>query len=108
RGNSMIGAAMSAAPTLTPYNEDGSYSVLANAYPFVAPDIINPINFINEQSNVIKANIFLANAAVLYNPIPDLTIKISGGIENRDDRTDSYTSRKFINSNGSASVSTSQ
>lgn len=108
RGNSLIGAALSAAPTLTPYNDDGSYRVLANSYPFVAPDIINPINFINEQSNVIKANIVLANAALLYRPIPDLTIKITGGIENRDDRTDSYTSRRFINSNGGASVSTSQ
>ena len=108
RGNSMIGAAISAAPTLTPYNDDGSYRVLANSYPFVAPDIINPINFINEQSNVIRANIVLANAAVLYRPIPDLTIKITGGVENRDDRTDSYTSRRFINSNGGASVSTSQ
>src|SRR5690606_5018408 len=94
--------------SLTPYNADGSYRVLANSYPFVAPDIINPINFINEQSNVIKANIVLANAALMYRPIPDLTIKITGGIENRDDRTDSYTSRRFINSNGGASVSTSQ
>lgn len=108
RGNSMIGAAISAAPSLTPYNDDGSYRVLANSYPFVAPDIINPINFINEQSNVIRANIVLANAAVLYRPLPDLTIKITGGVENRDDRTDSYTSRRFINSNGGASVSTSQ
>ncbi|HLT07042.1 MAG TPA: TonB-dependent receptor [Cyclobacteriaceae bacterium] len=108
RGNSLIGAAISAAPTLSPYNGDGSYTVLANAYPFVAPDIINPINFINEQSHVIKANLVLANAAVHYNPIPDLTIKISGGIENRDDRTDSYTSTNFINSNGAATVSTSQ
>src|SRR5690554_6745062 len=108
RGNSMIGAAISAAPTLTPHNDDGSYRVLANSYPFVAPDIINPINFINEQSRVISANLFLANAAFLYNPIPDLTIKISGGIENRDDRTDAYTTRNFINSNGGASVSTSQ
>lgn len=108
RGNSMIGAALSAAPTLTPYNEDGSYRVLANSYPFVAPDIINPINFINEQSNVVRANIVLANAALFYRPIPDLTIKISGGIENRDDRTDGYTSRRFINSNGAATVSTSQ
>lgn len=108
RGNTMIGAAISAAPTLTPYNDDGSYRVLANSYPFVAPDIINPINFINEQSNEIKANVFLANAALNFKPIPDLTIKISGGIENRDDRTDGYTSRRFINSNGNASVSTSQ
>lgn len=108
RGNSMIGAALSAAPSLTPYNNDGSYRVLANSYPFVAPDIINPINFINEQSTEIKANVFLANAALNFKPIPDLTIKISGGIENRDDRTDGYTSRRFINSNGGASVSTSQ
>lgn len=108
RGNTMIGAALSAAPTLGPYNADGSYTVLANAYPFVAPDIINPINFINEQSHVIKANVFLANAALSYNPVPALTFRFSGGIENRDDRTDQYTGINFINSNGGASVSTSQ
>ena len=108
RGNTMIGAALSAAPSLTPYKDDGTYTVLSNSYPFVAPDLINPINFINEQSNVIRANIFLANAAFLYNPIPEVTIKVSGGMENRDDRTDIYTSRNFINSNGGASVSTSQ
>lgn len=108
RGNTMIGGAISASPTLTPFNPDGSYRVLANAYPFVAPDIINPINFINEQSNDIRANIFLTNASLIYNPVPELTIKISGGIENRDDRTDSYITRDFINSNGEASISTSQ
>lgn len=108
RGNSMIAAAISAPPTLTPYNDDGSYRVLATAYPFVATDLINPINFINEQSNSIKANIVLANAALTYHPLPDFTIKISGGIENRDDRTDSYTTTKFVNSQGVASVSASQ
>src|SRR5690554_1951873 len=108
RGNSMIGAAISAPPSLTPYMEDGSYRVLANAYPFLAPDIINPINFINEQSHIIKANVFLTNAAMIYQPLPELTVKVSGGIENRDDRTDIYTSTNFINSNGQASVSTSQ
>ena len=108
RGNSMIGAAISAPPSLTPFVEDGSYRVLANAYPFLAPDIINPINFINEQSHIIKANVFLTNAALIYQPLPELTVKVSGGIENRDDRTDIYTSTNFINSNGQASVSTSQ
>lgn len=108
RGNSMIGAAISAPPSLSPFADDGSYRVLANAYPFLAPDIINPINFINEQSHIIKANVFLANAALIYQPIPELTVKVSGGIENRDDRTDVYTSTRFINSNGRANVSTSQ
>jgi TonB-linked SusC/RagA family outer membrane protein len=108
RGNSMIAAAIAAAPISTPYNDDGSYRVLANEYPFVAPDIINPLNFINEQQNEIKANVVLTNAALIYEPIPELTIKISGGIENRDDRTDSYTTRNFFNSTGRAGVSTGQ
>jgi TonB-dependent starch-binding outer membrane protein SusC len=103
RGNSMIGAAISAAPISQPYNEDGSYTVLGNAYPFIAPDVINPLNFINEQTNSIKANVTLLNAALVYNPIPELTIRISGGIENRDDRNDQYTTLNFFNSDGRAS-----
>ncbi len=108
RGNSMISAAVSAPPTLTPYNEDGSYRILAIAYPFVATDLINPLNFINEQSTEINANRILTNAALIFNPIPELTIKIAGGIENADDRTDSYTTRNFFNSPGRASASSYQ
>ena len=108
RGNSLIGAAISAAPISTPYNDDGTYRVLANEYPFIGPDIRNPLNFIHEQFNTVTANVLLANAAFLYKPIPELTIKISGGVENRDDRRDDYTTRNFINSDGSASVATGQ
>jgi len=108
RGNSMINAAISAPPTLTPFNEDGSYRVLSTAYPFIATDIRNPINFINEQSSQIKANVVLANLALMYNFTPDLMLKISGGIENRDERTDNYTTTRFFNSQGSASVSAGQ
>ncbi|MBN8859865.1 MAG: TonB-dependent receptor [Sphingobacteriales bacterium] len=107
RGNTLI-SSQYAPPTLTPYNDDGSYRVLAPAYPFLAPDLINPLNFINEQSNAVKANINLINGSLIYKPIEELTLKISGGVENRDDRTDSYTTRNFLNSNGSASVSTGQ
>ncbi|MGV3503749.1 MAG: SusC/RagA family TonB-linked outer membrane protein [Adhaeribacter sp.] len=108
RGNSMIGAALSAAPISKPYQEDGTYTVLSADYPFVAVDNINPLNFINEQSNQVKANVMLTNASLLFNPVPELTLKISGGIENRDDRTDNYTTRAYLNSDGRASVSTSQ
>ncbi|RRA99258.1 SusC/RagA family TonB-linked outer membrane protein [Larkinella rosea] len=108
RGNSMIAGGLSAPPTLTPYNDDGSYRVLATAYPFVATDMINPLNFINEQNNQTKANVALLNASLLFKPIEDITIKISGGIENRDDRSDNYTTRKFVNSQGSATVGTNQ
>lgn len=108
RGTSLIGAAISAAPISSPFNDDGSYRVLGNEYPFVAPDIINPINFLNEQSTEVKANIVLSNIAVVYNPIADLTVKISGGIENRDERNDTYVGLGFFNSNGRAQVSTNQ
>src|SRR5690625_3249615 len=108
RGGSMIGAAISGPPILTPYNDDGSYRVLANEYPFIAPDLIYPLNHIYEQTNQIKAHVVLANLSFIINPIEDLTIKISGGIENRDDREDDYRTRTFLNSDGSAGVRTSQ
>lgn len=108
RGNSMIGAALSAAPISQPYDEDGNYTVLGNEYPFVAPDIINPLNFINEQSSVTKANVVLSRLAFSYKITPELTFNLVGGIENRDDRNDAYTTRNFFNSDGQASVSTSQ
>ncbi|WP_051315410.1 SusC/RagA family TonB-linked outer membrane protein [Algoriphagus terrigena] len=108
RGASMIGAALVASPLSNPYDADGSINNLADDFPFISPDIVNPLYFINEQSNVINANVTLVNAAMSYNPIPELTIKVSGGIENRDDRTDSYRSTKFLNSDGNASVTTSQ
>jgi len=107
RGNTLI-ASQLAPPTLTPYNDNGTYRVLATVYPFVAPDLINPLNFLNEQSTLVKANIALINAALIFNPTKEITIKISGGLENRDDRTDSYTTRNFINSAGSANASTGQ
>lgn len=108
RGASMIGAALVASPLSAPYTSDGTINNLTDDFPFISPDLVNPLYFINEQSSVITANVVLANAAISYNPIPELTIKVSGGIENRDDRTDSYRSRNFINSNGNASITTSQ
>jgi TonB-linked SusC/RagA family outer membrane protein len=108
RGGSLISAAISAPPTLTPYNPDGTYRVLSTAYPFISNAIINPLNYINEQTNQVGINKVLANAAIIYKPIPELAIKFSGGIENSDGRTDAYTTRNFVNSTGSATVNTAQ
>jgi TonB-linked SusC/RagA family outer membrane protein len=108
RGQSMISAAISAPPTLTPFNADGTYRLLATAYPFISATLTNPIYFINEQTDEVRANRILANGAVTYKPIPELAIKISGGIENNDDRTDAYTTRNFGISTGSAAVGSNQ
>ncbi len=108
RGNSMLAAAISAPPILTPYNDDGSYRILHTAYPFIATDLRNPINWINESKDQVNANLALINASVSYQINPNLILKIAGGIENRDDRSDNYTSSKFFNSSGNASVSAGQ
>ena len=108
RGQSMISGAISAPPTLTPYNADGSYTVLSTSYPFISSGIVNPLNYINEQTNQIRQNKILTNAAVIYNPIPELAIKVSGGIVYSADRNDAYTSTKFVNSTGVANVSTNE
>ncbi|QIP12713.1 TonB-dependent receptor [Spirosoma aureum] len=108
RGGTLISAVITAYPTLTPYNDDGTYRNLATAYPWGSNVLTNPLNFLNEQTARTLSNKQLANAALIYKPIPALSIKISGGIENNDDRSDSYTTRNFVNSQGSASVSTTQ
>ncbi|RYC70804.1 SusC/RagA family TonB-linked outer membrane protein [Spirosoma sordidisoli] len=108
RGGSLISAAISAPPTLTPYNDDGTYRVLATAYPFISNVLINPLNYIYQQTDRIDANRVLANAALTFKPVDGLSIKLSGGIENSDDRSDFYTSTQFINSQGSASVSSTR
>jgi TonB-dependent starch-binding outer membrane protein SusC len=104
RGNSLISALIGAPPTLSPYNDDGSYRMLSSAYPFVSPDIMNPLNWINEEKNQTQANLILANAALTYRPIQDLSIKLLAGIENRDDRVNQYQTNRFQNSTGRASV----
>jgi len=107
RGQSLIGGTISAPPTLTPLNDDGTYRVLATAYPFISNVMINPLNYINELSDDAEANIVLANAAFIFKPIEGLTLKIYGGVENNDSRNDYYQTLNFVNSQGNASVSTS-
>lgn len=108
RGGSMIAATISSPPTLTPYNDDGTYRNMLTAYPFISNSLANPINFIKERSDVARANMVLTNAALLFKPIPELTVKILGGIENTDTRNDTYVSVNYVNSQGSASVSSTQ
>lgn len=108
RGGDLFSSVISAPPTLTPFNDDGSYRVLGTAYSFSSNNIISPLNYINEQTDLTKANRNLTNAAISYKPISELTIKVAGGIQNTDSRSDAYTTTKFINSIGSASVNSSQ
>lgn len=105
RGGSIIGAALSAPPSLSPYNEDGSYNNLMLAYPFLSNALINPVNVINERESRTRANLINTNAALTYKPFKGFSFKSSIGIENLDYRQDDYTTSKFLNGTNRASVS---
>lgn len=108
RGGSLIGGAISSPPTLTPYNEDGSYQHLMLAYPFMSNALLNPVNLINETSNKTKADLSEINTALTWKPVKGLSLKSSLGMETLNYRTDSYTTSKYLYSASSASVSTNQ
>ena len=107
-GNSLTSVALVAPPSLTPYNEDGSYKVFESYYPVITTGgaIINPLNFLNEIKDKRKKNNVLANLSFTYEPIEGMYIKILGGIENADIRNDYYKTKKYYNSTGYASITT--
>lgn len=105
RGGSLIGGSIAAPPTLGVYNEDGSYRNLQLAYPFMSNALYNPINLINEQSNLTRANLMNNNLMLVYKIIPGLSVRSSLGIETLDYRADSYTSSKYLYGSSAGSVS---
>jgi TonB-linked SusC/RagA family outer membrane protein len=109
RGSDLISAMLMAPESLTPYMPDGSYRRLTTAYPFISNAIINPLIPIYEISDKIKSDRVFSTAALTIKPFKDLSIRISGGIDNINDRTDYYANiEPSTNSPGVASVSTTQ
>jgi TonB-linked SusC/RagA family outer membrane protein len=104
RGGTLLGAALYAPPSLTPYNEDGSYKDIMLSYPFMSNALRNPIVLINETSNKTKSNLNDSNVALTYKPIKGLSLKSSIGIETLDYRNDAYVTSKYLWGSNSASV----
>jgi len=108
RGGSLFSAMLSGYPTVAPLKADGTLSNLGETYSWGSNAIINPLNFINEQTEHIQSNKVLANGALTFEPIPGLVFKTLGGIESTDDRTNGYTTTRFVNSKGSAFINTTR
>lgn len=104
RGGTLMSAMLSGYPTIAPTLPDGSYSKLAEAYAWGSNVITNPLNYLYQFSDVIRSNKILTNGALTFEPIKGLTIKTLAGLESTDDRIDSYTTTKFVNSKGSALI----
>lgn len=108
RGSSLTYSPLVSPPTLTPFNDDGTYRNMLTAYPFISNALSNAVALRNELYNHLKDNRVLTNAALIYKPISGLTIKVSGGIENSDALRDYYATTKIPNSKGSASLGANQ
>lgn len=107
RGTSLIAAALNSFPTVTPWNEDGSWRNTKLVYNH-APEIPNPALEMYEKNSEGQENKALVSASLEYKPIPNLIIRIMGGIENSDYRGDYYRTNNYIGTSSHASVSTSQ
>lgn len=107
RGSSLVSSILTAYPTLPARTATGGHTDLRQ-YTWASNVIVNPLDFIEYENDHIRSNKVLANGAVTYTPVSGLSIKISGGIENTEDRTDAYRTKRFINSTGSAQIYTSQ
>lgn len=109
RGNDLISGMLMAPPSLSPYMPDGSYRRLNTAYSFISNVIVNPLVHIYEESDLIKGDRVFSNAALTIKPIKGLTIRISGGIDNLNDRVDQYNNiEPTVNSVGFANIETTQ
>ena len=104
-GTSLIGRAFSIPPMLPVYEEDGSYMEPVHRHPWVSEALYSPMNFIYEQSDEVAEKNVLANAAVSYNIVDGLTLRVSGGVESQTSRNDFYQTKNFQNRpNGLARV----
>lgn len=109
RGSDIYSGMLLAPPTLSPYLSDGSYRRMTTAYSFISNALNNPMVAINEQSDNIKGDRVFTNAALTIKPVSGLTLRISGGVENSNDRVDKYNNiEPSSNSIGSATVETNQ
>jgi TonB-linked SusC/RagA family outer membrane protein len=106
RGGDLFGALLVAPPTLTPYNDDGTYRNLQTAYTFSSNALQNPAEYLYEVDNLTLADKLLGNAALIVKPIEGLVFKFSGGMDMGNNRYDNYNTTKRVFGDGSASVST--
>jgi len=108
KGNSVTSSALVAPPTLTPYNEDGSYTDLI-AYQFSPNGIQNPIGLALSRVDLSNRKSIIANPSITYTPIKGLIFKSSFGVESNTGRSDNYSPTILLNTpTGSASISSAE
>lgn len=107
-GSSVHSGALRCPPTLPAFNEDGSYRMMPNAYPFLSTIMINPVNYIDSHSTLSSATYANILGAVTLTPFKGFTFKSSLGVEDINSRYDAYVTSEYINWTNSANVNASR
>ena len=108
RGNTVFSGALSAPPTLSPYEANGTFTRIEQKYPFVDPtDMRNPLIYSKPYKNRNLANSVLANTALTIKLMQGLSIKTLLGVEYQNAAGDAFTPIIFTGDRGSASASQS-
>ena len=108
RGNTVFSGALSAPPTLKPYDATGQYTRIEQQYPFVDPtDMRNPLLYSVPYKNRSFSNSVLTNTALTIKLMEGLSIKSLVGLEYQNTAGESFTPIIFLNDKGAASSSSS-
>lgn len=103
-GSSMVGAAFSASPTFTVYDENGNYKDLRSWYVWSSHEIKNPLLMANEATYWTGTDLTDANLSVKIKPVKGLTFTANFAAEMQNSKYQAYTTEKYIYTTNSASV----
>lgn len=104
KGGTVLTGALVAPPTIAPKNSDGTYSDV-KAYSFSPNELVNPLALALERKQKSNDKSILAGTSITYEPISNLILRSSIGIESRFGRNDTYSPSIIPNSpTGSASI----
>ncbi len=107
RGNNMFSGALSAAPTVPIYDDEGLPVRIGEAYPFTDPtDIRNPMLWDKPYKSKTLANTILLNNALNVKITSDLSFTTRLGLEYENSISDGFSPIIYANDRGSASNST--
>lgn len=96
KGGTVLSAVLVAPPTVNPYDSAGSYSAV-RIYPFSPNELRNPLAMARERRQKSTIKYVLAGAAVSYEPVKNLVLRSSFGVESSTSREDVYSSRVLDN-----------
>ncbi|TYR38463.1 TonB-dependent receptor [Sphingobacterium phlebotomi] len=108
RQSGILSSFVMAPPTTGPYDDGGDYTDFRTLYPFSFSGQNNPEAQIRERSYLWKSNRTMANTALIYEPIKQLTFRVALNANMANARQDDYITTKYPTSNGEASINHSE